>query len=273
MIARWLICILLLSIAIPPLGHGQTARRAQATRGLEKRTWTVNGVERQALLFIPPNAKSEPTPLVFGFHGHGGGMEQAALSFQLHKVWPEAMVVYMQGLNTPGRLTDPEGKKPGWQSTMGAQEDRDLHFFDAVFQDLKANYKVDEKRVFSTGHSNGGGFTYLLWATRGDLFRAMAPSSAVPRGDEITLLKPKPVLHIAGKQDTLVKFEWQEKAMLGLRKLNQSKETGETWDEHCTKYSSDSGPVVITCVYPGGHKYYAEAPRLIVKFFKESSAE
>src|SRR6478672_3764464 len=51
-------------------------------------------------------------PLVFDFHGHGGKDRHAARSHRLHEAWPEAVVVYMQGLNTPGKLTDPEGKKP-----------------------------------------------------------------------------------------------------------------------------------------------------------------
>ncbi len=32
---------------------------------------------------------------------------------------------------------------------------------------LKQDYRVDEMRVYATGHSNGGSFTHLLWAERG----------------------------------------------------------------------------------------------------------
>ena len=47
---------------------------------------------------------------------------------------------------------------------------------------LKKDYRVDEKRIYATGHSNGGGFTYLLWAARGDVFAAVAPcAAAAPR--------------------------------------------------------------------------------------------
>ena len=91
-------------------------------------------------------------------------MNNAARSFQIHERWDEAIVVYMQGLNTPGQLTDPEGKKRGWQKEKGDQKDRDLRFFDEVLKAMKSEYKVDVKRIYSTGHSNGGGFTYLLWA-------------------------------------------------------------------------------------------------------------
>ena len=59
-------------------------------------------------------------------------MQSAARSFSYHTIWPEAIVIYMQGLNTPGRLTDAEGKPPGWQAGIADQGDRDLQFFDAV---------------------------------------------------------------------------------------------------------------------------------------------
>src|SRR5436190_19956962 len=121
---------------------------------------------------VPAQARTNATPVVFAFHGHGGSMRNAARSFGYHALWPEAIVVYLQGLNTPGRLTDPDGKKPGWQSGIGDQGDGDLKFFDAVLTSLRQDYRVNEKRVYATGHSNGGGFTYLLWAARGDRFAA-----------------------------------------------------------------------------------------------------
>ena len=88
-------------------------------------------------------------PVVFAFHGHGGSMQNAARSFGFHTLWPEAVVVYPQGLNTPDRLTDPEGKKPGWQSAAGDQGDRDLKFFDAVLKNLRQDYKVDSRRIYA----------------------------------------------------------------------------------------------------------------------------
>jgi polyhydroxybutyrate depolymerase len=143
------------------------------------RHWDVDGVRREALVVIPEaTADDQPAPVVFVFHGHGGTSRQAARSFGLHTHWPEAIVVYPQGLPTPGRLTDPEGKRNGWQHAAGEQEDRDLKFFDAMLASLKSEHEIDEARIYSTGHSNGGGFTYLLWASRPDVFAAVAPSSA-----------------------------------------------------------------------------------------------
>jgi len=240
----------------------------RAANALERREWTVDGVVREALIAAPASAKTEPAPVVFAFHGHGGNMQQASRSFGYHTLWPEAIVVYMQGLNTPGKLTDPDGTKPGWQSEIGMQDDRDLKFFDAVLASLEKDYRVNERRIYSTGHSNGGGFTYLLWAARGDRFAAMAPSSAV-LVKSFPLLKPKPVLHVAGQNDELVKYAWQDRMMSELRKLNQCGEGVPQEQKWCTLYPSKIGTPVVTFIHPGTHQFSSEAPAAIVKFFKE----
>ncbi|HOK05269.1 MAG TPA: prolyl oligopeptidase family serine peptidase [Victivallales bacterium] len=249
--------------------------------------WNIDGVKREALVYIPTLAKTSPTPVIFAFHGHGGTMKLAASGNAFHKLWPEAISVYMQGLNTPGRLVDPEGKKSGWQAFAGDQNDRDLKFFDAVLNTLKTNYNIDEKRIYCTGHSNGGGFTYLLWEERGDLFAAFAPSAAVsltavilnkipPKFAELAerlskkakQLTPKPVMHIAGENDQLVKFEWQKQTIDMLLKLNNCSE-GKPWNEHCTIYPSKTGTPVVIYLHQKGHSLPSDARELIVKFFKE----
>ena len=242
---------------------------AFAEDSLVRREWTVDGVVREALVYAPPGARTNPAPVVFAFHGHGGSMSNAARMFSFHTRWPEAIVVYMQGLNTPGRLTDPEGKKPGWQSAISDQDDRDLKFFDAVLASLEQDYKVDSKRLYATGHSNGGGFTYLLWAARGEKFAAFAPSAAIITKD-LARLKPKPVLHVAGDKDPLVKFAWQEMMMNKLRELNQCG-TGEPWEgeKGCTLYSSKLDAPVVTYIFPGTHQFTSTAADLAVKFLKQ----
>ena len=281
-----LMCIVLFSVVwavaiAPAVAQPRPEQAAPARRGkraeaaledLTRREWTIGETAREALLHVPATATSEPAPVVFAFHGHGGTMQRAAVMFHYHDVWPEA-IVYMQGLNTPGRLTDPEGKRPGWQNAPGAQDDRDLKFFDAVLASLKANYKVDDSRIYATGHSNGGGFTYLLWRTRGDVFAAVAPSAASGPGAEwakrLADLKPKPVLHLAGEKDALVKYEWQQVTMEALRKLNGCEPTGTEWAKWCTLYPSKTGTPVITLIHPGAHNFPPDAPELFVKFFKE----
>ena len=82
---------------------------AVAADNLTRLEWKVDGVGREALVYAPAAAKTTPSPLVFAFHGHGGTMKYAAAKFAYHKHWPDAIVVYMQGLNTPGVLHRPRG--------------------------------------------------------------------------------------------------------------------------------------------------------------------
>lgn len=231
----------------------------------ERATWTVDGVEREALVAGPSKKGEGKPPLVFAWHGHGGTMGHAARSFRIHELWPEAVVVYPQGLPTPGRLSDPEGKKPGWQH--GDLEGRDYTFFDAMLAGLKEKPGVDEARIYSTGHSNGGQFTYQLWAARPGVFAALAPSGSVFRQASPP---PCPVLHVAGEKDPLVRFEWQKRGLEQVRKVNGCEDEGKDWGSPgCLIYASSKKAPLVTFIHPGGHEYPKEAPALIVKFFRE----
>jgi polyhydroxybutyrate depolymerase len=240
---------------------------------LTERQWKVDGVERTGLVYAPATATTRQTPLLFAFHGHGGTARYAANRWQYERLWPEAIVVYLQGLPTSGALTDPQGKLPGWQSRAGAEGDRDLKFFDTVLASLKKEYTVDTKRIFVTGHSNGGGFTYLLWAERGDTFAAVAPAAAFTR--DVAALKPKPAMHIAGENDQLVRFPIQQRMMESVRKINRCDADGKAWAKSGalvgTLYSSSQGTPFVSVIYPGPHMLPEGVPALVVKFFKEQA--
>jgi polyhydroxybutyrate depolymerase len=235
---------------------------------LTARIWDVDGAKREALIYAPSKKTSGKLPLVFDFHGHGGTAKNAANKHHFHVTWPEAIVVYMQGLNTPGKLTDPDGKKPGWQSGPGDQKDRDLKFFDAVLASMKKDYPVDGNRIYATGHSNGGAFTYLLWAKRGDHFAAFAPVAAAA-GLYFADAKPKPLFHAASETDPLVTFAMQKRTLDRVKKLNRSSDNGEEWAKGCLSYPSKGGTPVVIYLHGEGHKYPEATPALIVKFFQE----
>jgi len=229
--------------------------------------WMVNDTDRQAIVYIPTSAKTQPTPVIFSFHGHGGNMINMFNTRGFEKLWPEAIIVCPQGLNTPGQITDPGGNLPGWQKAPGDMHDRDLHFFDAMLKTLKQEYNIDDKRIYATGHSNGGGFTYLLWATRGDVFAAVAPSSAVA-GRVLYLMKPKPAMHIMGENDPLVKPEWQKLMCNRILKLNSCSAEGQVYAPDATFYPSTTSTPVVLYVHPGGHVYPEEANAVVIQFFK-----
>jgi polyhydroxybutyrate depolymerase len=237
------------------------------TSAQEVMHWKVNDTEREAMVYIPATAKTQATPVIFAFHGHGGTASNMFLSRRFEELWPEAIVICPQGLNTPGQLTDPQGNLPGWQRAPGDMNDRDLVFFDVMLKTMRQDYKVDDKRIYATGHSNGGGFTYLLWAQRVDVFAAVAPSAAVA-GRIANLLKPLPAMHLMGENDPLVKPEWQRAMCNKILQVNNCSTTGKPFAVNATLYSSSTGTPVVLYVHPAGHVYPPEANAVVIKFFK-----
>ena len=56
---------------------------AQAAESLTRMEWKVEGTAREALVYLPPAAKTAPCPVVFAFHGHGGTMRHAAVTLAI----------------------------------------------------------------------------------------------------------------------------------------------------------------------------------------------
>jgi polyhydroxybutyrate depolymerase len=235
------------------------------------RTWQVDGVTREALVYVSPHAATQATPVIFAFHGHGGGMRGAARMWTYHTLWPDALVIYPQGLPTPGMLTDSAGARSGWQSAVGKQGDRDLKFFDAMLASLRKEYRVDDHRIYATGFSNGGLFTYVLWHARGDQLAAVAPIAAVDSSPE-PKLTPKPVFDVAGEHDPLVKFAWQEHMLDVLRRVNQCG-AAQPAEHGCVSYPSKIDAPLVTYFHAGAHEVPSAVPALIVAFFQQHRSD
>lgn len=262
--------------------------------GVAPKTLRVKDLDREYLLALPINSRTAKEsnkdavpsssesnrdasghPVVFVWHGHGGGMKHSARTFRIHELWPEAMVVYTQGLPTPG-MTDPQGKKNGWQRFEGDQDNRDLRFFDALLEELAKSYKVDRKRLYSMGHSNGAAFTYLIAMSRPGVLAAIAPSAAPARGvragllagDPLAKIPPIPVMHIVGKDDKIVPKSWQIPTIEAFKKKNGCSADAKPWEPGCVIYESKSGAPVIVMEHEGGHTYPQVANERIVKFFQ-----
>lgn len=229
----------------------------------------VDGVDRRGIFVLPSKETTGAVPLVFGFHGHGGGARQAQRSFGIEKAWPEAAVVYLQGLPTVGLKTDPEGKKNGWNSDPSAKENRDLKFFDEAMKWAKTQVNVDEKRIYTMGHSNGGGFSYCLWASRPGLFAAIGVSAGGFKTAEGA--QPTPIIHIGGRADPLVNYRGQEFNVGRVRVANKCESEGKSWGDFkgAVEWKAPGGNSVVFITHPGQHEYTKFSTAAIVKFFQE----
>ena len=111
-------------------------------------TCVIGQDKREAIVFSPADATTVKRPLVFAWHGDGATMHDAAASMRLHTLWPDAIVVYPDA--------------------------RDLKFFDAMLETLRAKFAIDDRRIYTTGFAEGADFSDSLRAQRGDALAAVA---------------------------------------------------------------------------------------------------
>jgi len=225
-------------------------------------TLKIDGVERTALVFAPSVPSSHP-PVVFAFHGHMGTSRQASRSFEIQKEWPNAVVVYPQGLPTPSPLVDRQGRFPGW--ALEAEEtNRDIRFFDGLFRDVMRTYHGDPKRVFAMGHSNGGAFVYTLWAMRGDLFAGFGSAEAA--GARRYKLQPKPIFVTIGSRDAIVRPAVQHLSFNDVLMVNHGSTSGSPFGPKGTEFTGKVPTVLWQ--YDGGHAFPRDSVPSMVAFFK-----
>jgi polyhydroxybutyrate depolymerase len=234
--------------------------------GTQKISIDVNGTTRTAVLAVPDNL-SEPAPLLFAFHGHGGtgGALDRQLGFE--KLWPEAIVVYPDGQTGHPGINDPQGTETGWQTTKGEGGDADIAFYDALLADLQANLPVDPDRIYLMGHSNGSELVSLLRNERGDVVAATANSSA-----QLTRWIPtdpvRSMFMSMGQTDTTAPYAQQKKAIpLAAAHLGVDPATTKT-DGYLTTQTGPDGIELAVYDHPGGHPPPPELGALLVAFFQ-----
>ncbi|OWU65434.1 MAG: hypothetical protein CBB60_004705 [Armatimonadetes bacterium Cent15-Ar3] len=234
--------------------------------GLQTVTLTVDGVERQFIAYAPLTKDARPRPLVFAFHGHGGNMRYSLNRFKFNKTWPEAVSLYPQGLPTKG-MTDPDGKKNGWQQRVNTEGNRDEKFLDAMLEWAKKNNRIDEKNVFSMGHSNGGAMTMVAWNSHPNLFKGLGVCCG--GGRTLPENKPTALFSVSGRNDPIVKFAGQQLSFNSAKRVNGATGEGKPYGNNSTIWEGKAPSVWY--VSDGGHELPEEALEQLTKFFKDLS--
>jgi polyhydroxybutyrate depolymerase len=245
---------------------------AKAPAGFVEKSWDVDGVKRTAVVRVP-NEVSGPLAVVFGWHGHGGRSMHSAGRWGYAEIDKTSILVFPQGLPTVSPLVDKEGRMPGWQTSVTSEAGRDIKLFDTILTDLKKQHAVDDRRIYSMGHSNGAAFSYLLWQARPDVLAAIGSVAGSLRGDGKPTT-PLPVIHVAGEKDPLVKFTWQQATFAAVKRFNGCADEGKPWAKEgvleATIFASTKGAPLVTAIHGGGHEYAKGSTELIVRFFKEN---
>lgn len=184
------------------------ANRVDATTQFRiQGTLTVDGRVRTFLVNLPPSYDAMATfPLIIAMHGGGGSAEQFESSNLLTPKTNQAnyIVVYPDGVAAPGPLglrTWNGGACCGYASENNID---DVKFVRELITYLAANYKINTKRVYATGHSNGGIMSYRLACELSDRIAAISPNAAAMLLPTCTPTRPVPLQHTHSRPDTNV---------------------------------------------------------------------
>lgn len=182
---------------------------ASAEEADARHTLVHDGLTRGYVLRLPPAANAGARlPLVIVLHGGGGNAANAErMTGFTDKGRKEGfIVVYPDGT---GPL---EGRLLTWNDrhccayAMKNDVD-DVGFIRALIDELVTRYRVDPKRIYATGMSNGGMMTHRLGIELSDRLAAIAPVVATVFGDEPMPEHALPALMINGMLDENV--PWQ----------------------------------------------------------------
>lgn len=160
-------------------------------------TWTdfqVGNTTRKALVYVPDGA--ENAPLLISLHGRGipaswnqGGM----MKFEPIADREGLIVVYPEALNDLN-----------WD--LGGTTDTD--FIEKIIDDMSAAHGIDVNRVYASGFSMGGMFSYTLACKLPDKIAAIAPGNGYPLGGISGCVESRsvPIFHMHGTADDFVAY-------------------------------------------------------------------
>ncbi|KFZ20094.1 hypothetical protein V501_00298 [Pseudogymnoascus sp. VKM F-4519 (FW-2642)] len=176
-------------------------------------TKTRESIESDKILrtydvYLPPNYdENKPTPLIISYHGASGdSTKQRALDRFDNHTWNSDHIVVW-----------PNGYKGFWEGPSYASPGvSDKKFTTSLITQLRADFCIDDTRIYAAGKSNGGGFTGMLAcsAEHGKNFAAIAACSGAfytdvveDPGDKCDPSRsPFPILEFHGSIDGTIPY-------------------------------------------------------------------
>ena len=174
----------------------------------------VGGTEREYKIYVPKDLGAK-RPLLISCHG----MNQDA-AYQM------GMLDIQSVADTAKFVTVfPEGISKSWDITGN----RDINFILAIIDEMVEKYDIDRGRVYLSGFSMGGMFTYHAMNKIADRIAAFAPISGYPMGGATASpnVRPIPIIHTHGTSDDVVTFSNVQKNLNVWIKHNGYPETAE----------------------------------------------
>ena len=160
---------------------------------------TLNDYQKKSVsgrdihVYAPSNLK-ENSPLLISCHG----MDQDPNYQQSNTHWEAVadtagfVVVYPRGGTG--------------MSTWDIQGDKDTKWMTEIIDQMYTDYKIDKKRVYLSGFSMGGMFTYHSMSKIADKIAAFAPTSGTNVFGASKAMRPVPIIHPHGTNDDVLPY-------------------------------------------------------------------
>lgn len=152
---------------------------------------------REIHVYAPSDLK-ENSPLLISCHG----MDQDPNYQQSNTHWEAVadtagfVVVYPRGGTG--------------MSTWDIQGDQDTKWMTEIIDQMYTDYKIDKKRVYLSGFSMGGMFTYHSMSKIADKIAAFAPTSGTNVFGASKAMRPVPIIHPHGTNDDVLQYNQVE---------------------------------------------------------------
>ena len=276
------LAVLILAAGYRMFGTQVQAAQPRPAGTVTRQESNIKGLQRAWILYIPRNLPPG-APLLFMFHGSGGDglstREVTGYRFDMLADQYKFIVAYPDGYETT--WNDCRKGSPQPARVMNIDDES---FIEAIIAKTASDYRIDRKRVFAAGHSNGGQLTYRLAMERPQEFAGIAAISAsIPTPDNLACTPsdmPIPAMVINGTADPINPFAGGM-VTLGLTRLGtvtSTRATAEyfakingqtgapvtvklphgdardsTWVDRTSWQSPGKPPVVMYAIHDGGH--------------------
>ncbi|MGS0904100.1 chitobiase/beta-hexosaminidase C-terminal domain-containing protein [Bacillus altitudinis] len=199
-------------------------------------------------LYIPKNHKrGKAYPLVLFLHGggeRGTDNQKQLLANDGAVLWasPEVQKKHPAYVLAPQARNAVDG---GFALTRNAQNEidltnvfqfsPDLHKAYEVLQHVLTSYKIDQKRIYATGLSQGGFGSYQLNITYPRLFAAMIPIAGGADPSKARILAHKPIWAFHAEDDSIIPISYARNTIQAIQKAGGR----PIYTEYASKYGYD----------------------------------
>lgn len=170
----------------------------------------VDGIQRTYTINLPPNYYDlSDFSLIIAMHGGGGSASQFESSTLLTEKANASkfIVVYPEGVEGTGVF-----KARTWNAGTCCDYSvikniNDVKFISTLIDKLVSTFKINPKKVYATGHSNGGMMAYRLACELSSKIAAIAPNSSTMVTLTCNPSRAVPILHMHSILDTRVPYQ------------------------------------------------------------------